>query len=123
MHDDSRITTVEHQSIETPLMQGDARTIDSALKGLWEKARRAGELLAQIKDENRDLRTQAEELRRQLQQIQQELARKDQMIHQLSAELAGAQSESKRAVLFANGERELLATRVKDLLAKIESYL
>jgi Tfp pilus assembly protein FimV len=112
---------VEQQSSEIPVTQGEARAVDALLKTLWEKARRAAETIAQLREDNRELQSRVEELTRQLYQVQHDLARKDQIISQQNADLAGA--SAKRPALFDNGERELLATKVKDLLAKIEAYL
>ena len=112
---------MEQQTSEVSPHQTEGRSVEGSLKALWEAARRAGELIAQLRGENRVLSTKAEELQREVTQLQQELVKKDQIISKLSAEQAGAQS--KRAVHFADGERELLASKVRDLLAKIESYL
>jgi predicted RNase H-like nuclease (RuvC/YqgF family) len=99
-------------------MHGDSRHVETALKGLWEKARRAGELIAQLREENSALQSRVDALQDEVRKYQQELAAKEQMLAQASA---GA--EAKRGVLMVNGEREALATKVKDLLAKIEAYL
>lgn len=106
---------------EPAVLQAEGRSIESAVKTLWEKARRAGERIASLKEENADLRSKLEEIQLQLEQVNRELAQRDQTISQLNAEQADA--DSKRAALFTNGEREALAGKVKDLLAKIESYL
>lgn len=103
------------------VLQSEGRNIESALKTLWEKARRAGELIAALKEENALLRSKLEEMQLQLEHLNQELVQRDQSITQLEAEQAEA--DSKREELFANGEREALALKVKDLLAKIDSYL
>ncbi len=103
------------------VLQSEGRNIESALKTLWEKARRAGELIAALKEENALLRSKLEEMQLQLEHLNQELVQRDQSITQLEAEQAEA--DSKREELFANGEREALALKVRDLLAKIDSYL
>jgi len=112
--------TVEQHAGEAPTVHADSRHVESALKALWEKARRAGELIAQLREENAALRTQVETLREELRRVQEELSAKARALAEAKA---AAGVDAQRAALFANGEREALATRVKDLLAKIEAYL
>ena len=103
------------------ILQGEGRNIESALKTLWEKARRAGELIAALKEENTGLRTKLQEVQAEVEHLKEDLVQRDQTISKLEAEQAEA--DSKRAEMFSNGEREALAAKVKDLLAKIDSYL
>ena len=112
---------MEQQPGEMTLTPGEGRAIDASLKTLWEKARHAADAIAKLREENRELQVRVEELNRQLHRVQQDLARKDQIISHQSSELAGI--ASKRPALFDDGERELLAEKVKDLLAKIDAYL
>ena len=112
---------MEEHSGESPLHQSDVRSAEGVLRALWEKARHAGELIAQLREEKKDLQAAVQDLQQQIHQLQEELVKKDQVIATVTAELTSA--PSKKAVLFANGERELLTAKVKDLLAKIESYL
>jgi chromosome segregation ATPase len=112
---------VDQISGDPTILQSEGRNIESAIKTLWEKARRAGELIAALKEENSGLRTKLEEVQLQLEQLNQELVQRDQTISQLEAEQAEADSKSNET--FSNGEREALAAKVKDLLAKIDSYL
>ncbi|MGB5874551.1 MAG: hypothetical protein WBG01_03495 [Bacteroidota bacterium] len=103
------------------VLQSEGRNIESAMKTLWEKARRAGEHIAALKEDNTDLRSKLEDVQAQLEHLNEELVQRDQTISQLEAEQAEA--DSKREELFSNGEREALAAKVKDLLARIDTYL
>ena len=49
-------TSVEQAPVPTPAMQpADTRAIESALKGLWERVRLAGELVQQLREERQAL--------------------------------------------------------------------
>ena len=98
----------------------EERNLDGALKSLWERARRAGEAIQTLREENASLRTRLAELEGELGTLRSELGRKDAAI----SELRAAQTEAEdQAVLVTNGDREALVARVKLLLAKLESYL
>jgi len=96
----------------------DVRSVENAVKALWERVRRAGDLIQQLREERQALLVQIEQLRAEVQHVQNELARKDQM---LSSIPPSGTAEGARA--FGNGEREALAQKVKDLLARIDAYL
>lgn len=100
---------------------GDLRTIEVSLKGLWDRTRRAAELITELRGEKRVLLSRVEELERHVAMLQQELAKKEQLLRKVTAESGTAAAT--RATLLANGEREALAQRVKELLAKLEAYL
>lgn len=104
-----------------PPPQGDARTLENALKVLWEKARRAAELIGELRVERQALRTRVDELERQYRELKLEVEKRDSQVNRMIAEHDVA--TPKAVALFANGEREALATKVKALLAKIEAYL
>lgn len=101
--------------------QGEVKSLESSLKTLWDKAKRAAEVIGELRDQKRLLETRVGQLEVELRQLQAELAKKDQLAKTMAANLKAV--DPKRAVLFANGERETLAVRVRDLLAKIDAYL
>jgi len=53
--------------------------------------------------------------------LKHEIARKDEAVARLQAQRAG--EEAQRGAVLANGERDALAARVKDLIARLEAYL
>jgi len=96
----------------------DVRSVENALKALWERVRRAGDLIQQLREERQALLVQVEQFRTEVQHLQKELARKEQAL--ATTARSGAGDEAR---VFGNGEREALAKKVKDLLARIDAYL
>jgi uncharacterized coiled-coil DUF342 family protein len=92
--------------------------VEIALKALWEKVRGAGDLIQQLREERQALHTQVEQLRAEVRHLQTELSRKEQLLGSVSQSRDG---DAARAI--GNGEREALAQKVKDLLARIDAYL
>ncbi len=90
--------------------------IETQIQTLWDKAKRAGELIALLREEKRALQKQNEFLEQELAKLRSELAARD-------ARLASAAREATSAEIFSNGEREELSAKVKQLLAKIDAYL
>ena len=99
---------------------GEIRTIESGLKLLWERTRRAAELIAELRSERRELQAQVGKLDEEVRRLRDELARKEHLVRKLSAE---AVDSSARAALVTDGEREDLLAKVRDLLGKLESHL
>ena len=90
--------------------------IESQIQALWEKAKQAGELIRQLREEKRELHEQNEALLHEIAKLRSDLNARD-------VRLASIANESKSSLLFLNGEREALTARVKELLARIEAYL
>jgi peptidoglycan hydrolase CwlO-like protein len=101
----------------TTALAGDRRSVESVLKALWERVQGAGKLIQQLREERQALLSQVDQLRAEVQHLQQDLSRKEQLIKTMTV------SQGQAGVAFANGEREALVRRVKDLLAKIDAYL
>jgi len=93
--------------------------IEESLKVLWEKVRRTGEIIAQLREEKQALHSQVALLQQEVAKLRNELAVKEQQLQRASAH---AQDMSTSAIV-SNGEREQLAAKVKELLAKIDAYL
>lgn len=111
--------SLENSSGTTPSdASGDVRSVENALKALWERVRRAGDLIQQLREERQALLTQVEQLRTEVQHLQNELSRKEQILVSMPSS-----REGDAARVFGNGEREALAQKVKDLLARIDAYL
>jgi predicted RNase H-like nuclease (RuvC/YqgF family) len=107
---------VESTSGDVPGFGGETRAVDGALKALWDRARRAGELITSLRQENSSLRNRVQELQSRVLQLEEEVERQRQLPD------PGAEAE-RGAVVFRNGERELLISRLRHLLAKLEAYL
>ncbi len=93
--------------------------IEESLKILWEKVRRAGDVISQLREERQALQAQTTLLQQEVAKLRNELASKEQ---QLQRAAAGTQ-EMKAAAIISNGERQQLAAKVKELLARIDAYL
>jgi len=98
-------------------LTGDGRSVETAIKTLWERVQGAAILIQQLREERQALLSQVDQLRAEMQQLQQDLSRKEQLMKTMTV------SQGQPGAVFANGEREALARRVKDLLAKIDAYL
>jgi uncharacterized coiled-coil DUF342 family protein len=98
------------------------RAVEIALKALWERVRRAGDIIQQLREERRALLSQVDQLRGDVQHLQEELAQKDQSLRKALSERA-VPSTSADAVSLSNGDRELMARKVKELLQKLDAYL
>ncbi len=100
------------------ILQADNNVIDAWLKGLWDRARKAAELIAQLRVEKGELQTRVASLEEELLRVKSELAEKEEVVRTLSNE----KSDTGDSPLL-NGEREQLSSRIKELLAKLNEYI
>jgi len=102
-------------------VSGDVRSLESSLKALWERTRRAGDLIAELRGEKKMLLSRVEELESELDQVRRELAKKEQVMKRMATE--AAEVSPARGTVFSNGERDSVVAKIKELLVKLESYL
>jgi len=103
----------------THIPQVETRALDTWLKTLWDRAKKASELISHLREENAQLQTRVASMEEELSHLRQELAKGEEMIRTLSAERS---KEADRSI-FANGESERLSAKVRDLLAKLDGYV
>lgn len=87
---------------------------ESSLQKLWEKARRLSDLLLRMKDENASLRRRVDELEAKERQLMTDLHGKEQEYLKLQSNGTG---------MFTHEEKEALANKIRELIAKINSRL
>ena len=114
---------MDNAPVSTPSPQtADVRAVEHALKGLWERVRRAGDIIQQLREERRALLSQVEQLRGDVQHLQEELTHKDQLLRKAQSERA-VPATATESVSLSNGDRDLMARKVKELLQKLDAYL
>jgi predicted RNase H-like nuclease (RuvC/YqgF family) len=107
--------SVEPQTVDaSAITPGDAKSIETGLKSLWESVRRAADTIARLREEKRDLQTAVERMEKELLQLRQAAAQ----LRRQSAEQGAA-----GGTVGPAGERDQLAARVKELIAKLDAYL
>ena len=113
---------MEQQLSEKPNRESaELGALDSSLKALWERAQVAAELIARQRTEAQTLQRRVRELEEQLRRIEQELRDTQE---QLKAQPPAQDlPETAGEPIFSNGEKEAMAGRVKDLLARLDAYL
>jgi predicted nucleic acid-binding Zn-ribbon protein len=110
---------VDQTSAEaTHILQGDAKALDAWLKSLWDRVKKAGELISRLREEKAGLQVRVASLEEEVSRLKNELAKNEDLVRSFSAE----RTEGNRPLL-SNGERELLSARVKDLMAKLDAYI
>src|SRR5512136_2456210 len=88
-------------------MPAELKAVEAGLKVLWERARRASEAIHGLRREKQELQAKVEGLELELERLRQEIAKKEQTLRSIGA--SGDEAALKKAVLFANGEREAYA--------------
>ena len=88
--------------------------IESSLQKLWEKARRLSDVLLRLKEENQSLRRRLGELEEQERRMTKEMEGREQEILKLQSNGTG---------MFTNEEKEALATKIRELIAKLNARL
>jgi hypothetical protein len=107
--------SVDHQSVDTgALLPGEVRSIETGVKALWDSVRKAAETVARLRDRNRELQGIVERLEKELQVARGEAT----VAKRQSAELGTAAGAS-----IAGTDRDVLAAKVKDLIARLDAYL
>lgn len=91
----------------------DVEGIERALQSLWDSTNRAIDTISHLRGEKQQLAERVVELERRLSGLENELQKLKEQ----------AAARKKGVELSFNGDREALAARVRDLLAKIDSYL
>lgn len=111
----------QHPADTSTGVSSDVKNIEEALRSLWDRTRRAGELIVQLRAENKSLGEKSGTLELEVSRLQRELLEKEAAVKKLTSELTGALNRGDS--VFTNGERQALGARVRELLDKIEGYL
>jgi uncharacterized protein YoxC len=108
---------------QNPVQAGvnEVKLVEESLKQLWEKTRIAGELIARLRDQNAKLESRTSELETELSTLRADLLAKEAAVKRLNAEVQAVGEN--RSGVFPNGERQAMVEKVKDLLARLDSYL
>ena len=99
----------------------DLRQVEESLQSLWEKARRVSEVLLRLKAENKELQSRLTSLEVKERRWAEVLRQREQEIEEVRAQLAQAQSNGQN--LFSKEESEVLKSRLKELIVKINSRI
>ena len=104
----------------------DAEAVESVLKAFWERARTAAMLITQLRQDKQSLEERTAGLESEAGRLRAELAEREQDLKRLRAEhaqLVNARGANGSRDTFTAEEREVLKSRVRELLAKINSHL
>ena len=100
------------------VLQGDTKAIDAWLKGLWDRAKKAAEVISRLREEKAELQSRVNVLETELARVKDELEKNEAALRTVSSDQPSTDNS-----LLSNGEREQLSAKVKDLLAKLEGYI
>ncbi len=100
----------------------DQKEIEAGLKSLWEKIRKASEVIFMLRDENQQLKAQNSELQQKCDELKSLIMAKEQEILRIRTEYSRLAS-SASGDTFSAAEKEALKSRITDLIAKINSHL
>ena len=100
----------------------EVSTLDEVLKQLWEKARATSTVLNQFRTENTTLNDRIIQLEREITSLKSDISKKDYELKQMRVEYTELTSSSWDNVL-SQEDRENLKSKIRDLIAKINSHL
>jgi uncharacterized coiled-coil DUF342 family protein len=98
------------------------RMLEGVFKVVWEKTRATSDLIRQLREEKRGLSQRVAELESEAEKLLQAAVKQEQELKKLRAEHAEMLNSADGNVLSAD-EKERLKNKIRDLIAKINSYL
>jgi chromosome segregation ATPase len=96
--------------------------LEGVFKVIWEKTRAASDLINQLREERRDLAVRVTGLETEVQKLLTALADREQEFRRLKTEHTQLLN-SNGSNLLTEDDKERLKARMRDLIAKINSYL
>lgn len=110
------------QQVETEVGSAKGnRALESALSGLWEKARRASEVIIGLREDNRTLQKRVAELETELTRVKESLGGKAEEIKKLREDFSVLQASNNDT--YSKEEKEDLKNKIQELIRKINSHL
>jgi peptidoglycan hydrolase CwlO-like protein len=117
---------VEEQLTDSdPGLPTDEERLEERFQGLWDRVRQAGDLITELRAQKGSIQVQLDkteadvrELQRELTNTRKEILEKNAIIKELQQQAARDDGRS-----LSNGDKEALAARARELLARIEAYL
>src|SRR2546425_705419 len=103
-------------------MVNENRLLEGVFKVVWEKTRATAELIRQLREEKRGLLERVTELEREGERLLAAAMKQEQELKRLRAEHAAMISSADGNVLSAE-EKERLKSKIREFIAKINSYL
>ena len=111
----------EHQ-VDTEIGSAkESKILEVVFKTLWDKVKRAAELIEQFREENKNLKANIENLEAQVSSLQKELNQKEETLREIKEQ--SIQEMSRNNSLLTEEEKEAFKARIKDLVVKINSHL
>jgi chromosome segregation ATPase len=107
--------------IEVPVSK-EVSVSEDTFKAIWEKTRAASDLIARLRTEKHSLSKQLEEAENELRAVRTELTTREQEVKRLRAEHLQLLNSNGKSNL-SEEEKENLKRKIRDLIAKINSYL
>jgi uncharacterized coiled-coil DUF342 family protein len=112
----------QHQAETEVGVVNDVENTDSLLKGFWDRVRTLGELVKQLRSDNKALTAQVDQLETELNELRVKVHEKDLEYRRLRSEhdqLSSAQDKD----FISVHERDDLKDRIRELISKINSHL
>jgi septal ring factor EnvC (AmiA/AmiB activator) len=97
----------------------DLKHLETSLQTLWDKSRQVSDALLRLKAENKELRGRISSLELKERRSLEELQHRERDLTELRTQLTQAQSNG--SSLFSMEESEVLKSRLKELIMKINS--
>jgi hypothetical protein len=97
----------------------DTKHLEESLQALWEKAHTVSDVLLRLKAENKELQSRISSLELKEHHSMEELQRREHEMSEIRMQLIQAQSNGKS--FFSKEELEVLKSRLKELIVKINS--
>ena len=111
------VNNVEQNPAEAKhILQADVSAVDVWLKNVWDRAKKAAEVISRLREEKAELQARVTAMEEELLRLRQELAKNEEAMKSAPV------NEGDHAFL-SNGEREQLSAKVKDLLTRLEGYV
>jgi len=98
------------------VLQTDIPAVDAWLKNVWDRAKKAAELISRLREEKAELQARVSSMEEELLRLKQETAR-------LEEAMKSTPPVQGDHVFLSNGEKEQLGAKVRELLAKLEGYV
>lgn len=112
----------QHQTESEVGVVNDVENTDSLLKGFWERVHTLGELVKQLRSDNKELTGQVDQLEDEVQQLRAKIHEKDLEYRRLRSEYDQIASAPDKDFISSQ-EREDLKDRIRGLISKINSHL